>query len=67
MTSWLVVPRRPDGSLRVNLMQVVEADSEGEAATSLYMNAVVLGPVFVGGAGRDDGPVARLPAEGQPQ
>ncbi len=71
MAHWLVIPKNHDGALKPDLMQVVEAASDEEAAAYVYMNAVVFGPVSVFSSDAshrgDDGPTARLPGEGQPQ
>ncbi len=71
MAHWLVIPKNHDGDLQHQLMQVREAATAEEAASYVYMNAVVFGPVSVFSSDSthhdDDGSVARLPAEGQPQ
>lgn len=42
MTEWLVIPKRPDGSLAWNTAQVVWATTPDEAAASAYRRCVVI-------------------------
>ena len=41
-TTWLTMPRHPDGMPNAAMAQVIEADSAREAAAHFYMDAVVV-------------------------
>lgn len=68
MALWLVIPKAPGKPGRVREGVLHEAPTCGEAAAYFYNQCVVWPVPGIDYSGTpSDGPVARLPAEGQPQ
>jgi hypothetical protein len=68
MALWLVIPKKPGAAARFADAKIHEAPTVGEAAAYFYNQCVVFPVPGIDYSGTpSDGPVAHLPAEGQPQ